>query len=281
MSDPYRIKLWYPSTVDFADADYSLEMKAPEIGNTEQHARNQTFARSRSGNTYVYDRGVNFNQIKKFEFRQIKDVERAALLIFLEAVGWGASRLKYEHYTGEEYIIRVASTQLETKDTGYAVREAASPIILWDFNLEVLDLTNNDDALGDNPPMSNPLALHLLDYNHPHNPAASVVVNIADGAKVVETLSTRSWKAATWIAVAEKNGARLYSIIHAAHNGYSTTDATTIQGPVIETLADIGGVSGIISFSVDLSGTGTNQVMRLKAASTADGYTVRVRRIKL
>lgn len=281
-TNPYTCRFWYPSTVAYADADYSIELKAFEYGNTENKARNQSITRNRAGTNFVYDRGQNFNETMKLEFRQINDVEKSALVVFLNSVVWGFSRLKMRDHKGVEKTIRFVKTQIEYVDTGFETRNnPLTDITLWDFNLEVLDLTDNLDATGEVPPVSNALGLHLVDYNHPHNPAVSITVDIADGAKVVESLRTRDWKAASWLIVAEKADDRLYKMVSVTHDGYVTTDATAVSTPLQTTLGDTGAVAAVITFSVDLNGAASNQVMRLKAATSVDGYTIRARRMKL
>jgi len=268
--------------VAFEAATYSLEMKAPEIGNTENRARNQTQHRTRAGNTMVYDRGINLNETKKLKFNAITDLERSELLVFLEAVQWGATRLRMSDYKGTEYIVRINSTRIEYTDTGFMNRnDPTADVVLWDFDLDILDLTNTDDNVGGAPPMSSALGLHLTDFNDPHNPQVSISLDIADGAKVVESFNARDWKAVSWLIVAEKNAKRLFSIVSAEHNGYGTTDATLVTTPTVETLGDTSGASAEITFTVVISGAGASQIMTLKAATTVDGYTIRARRTKL
>ncbi len=277
----YTIKLWYPSTTTYALATYSLSMKAPEIGNTENKARNQTMQRTRAGRTLVYDRGINYNEVKKLQFKEITDVERAQLLIFLEAVQWGKQRLKMQDYKGDEYIVRVNSSRIEYKDGGFIIRQVKDEdIVLWDFDLDILDLTNTSDESGESPPVSSALGLHLADFNDPHNPQTSITLNIADGAKVIESWYVRDWKAVQWLAVADKTSSRLFKLISSQNNGFGTTDATTVN-TAQTTLDDTASIASVITFTVVLSGTGATQIMTLKAATSTDGYAVRVRRVKL
>lgn len=281
-NSPYKCRFWYPSTSTYEDADYSIELKSFEYGNTENKARNQTIVRNRAGTNFVYDRGRNYNDLMKLEFRQIIDVERSALVVFLNSVTWGSSRLKMRDYKGVERIVRFVKPSIEYVDTGFLDRRnPTSDETLWDFNLEVLDLTDNLDEIGSETPVSNPLALHIADYDHPHNPEVSVEIDDAEGAKVVESLNVRDWKAVCWIVVAEKDAERWFGTVAVENNGYGTTDATTVTTPNITIMADTGGVDAKLTFTVDLSGAGLTQVMRLKCNVTEDNFTVRVRRIKL
>lgn len=279
---PYKIRLWYPSTATYAAATYSIEMKAPEIGNTSRKGRNQAMSQTRAGNVFVYDRGINLDELMKLQFRQIPNVEQAALLVFLEYVNWGLAKLKMTDQNGTERVVRIKSTETTFTDTGWTMhRDPQTSKILWDFDLDILDLTNNTEALETAElPVSSPLLLHLQDYNDPHNPIASTTVNIADGAKVVESVPARDWRAITWIIAIEKNNARAYVLVHASTDGYSTTDATAVD-LTQQNLTDLNAALAKVTLSVDLTGVGSSQLLRLKATTTVDGYTVRVRRIKL
>lgn len=279
---PYKIRLWYPSTATYAAATYSIEMKAPEIGNTSRKGRNQAMVQTRAGSVFVYDRGINLDEVMKLQFRQVPNVEQAALLVFLEYVNWGLAKLKMTDQNGTERTVRIKSTETTFTDTGWTShRDPQTGKILWDFDLEILDLSNNSEALETAElPVSSPLLLHLQDYNHPHNPQTSISVNIADGAKVVESLAALTWRAVTWIVCVEKNNARAYILVNANTDSYSSTDATTVDSSQ-QILSDLNAAASKVTLSVDLNGAGSSQVLRLKAATTVDGYTVRVRRVKL
>lgn len=281
-SAPYKIRMWYPATSTYAAATYSIELRAPEVGNTERRGRAQAMTKTRVGNVFVYDRGIDLDEKLTYQFKNVPDEERSALVVFLTAVSWGLAKLKMADMNGTERTIRIASKELNYVDTGWTThRDPQTNKILWDFTLEILDLSNNTEALAAAElPVAGPLFLHLSDYDHPHNPTTSITVNIADGAKVVESLEVRDWKAITWIVCFEKNAARGYALVNATNNAYATTDATTLD-TTQQPLGDLSAASSKVTLSVDLSGTGSTQVMRLKAATTEDGYTVRVRRIKI
>src|SRR5690348_7812223 len=103
----YQIAFWSPFTSAIADAEYSISFKAPEEGNTERRSRNQSVVRTRAGNVQVYDRGNNYNTTFKLDFRDIPDSERAQLIVFLEAIQWGSTKIKYRDPYGDEYVVRV------------------------------------------------------------------------------------------------------------------------------------------------------------------------------
>lgn len=282
----YTCRFWSPYTAAYADADYSIELKSFEVGNNQQRSRNQSIVRTRGGNNLVYDRGRNYDDVMNLQFRAMREEDKAGLVVFMDAVRWGATRLKMQDYKGNEYIIRVRKPEITYVDTGFMQRnDPYSDITLWDFDLEVLDLTDNSDATGEDalpPDVSDALAIHLADFDHPHNPQVSVGVNIVDGAKVIESLSVDDWKAITWIVVAElPTGARWYGLVSCENNGVGSTDATDVTVPTISHFNDNGGVFEQLTFTIDLNGSGSAQVMRLKCQVTTDNFTIRVRRVKL
>ncbi len=281
---PYKIRIWYPFTADYADADYSIEIKAPEIGNKENKSRNQTMARTRAGTTIVYDRGRNFNEVKSLEFRAIKDIEKAALQVFLESVQWGTAKLKYRDWNNDEYVIRVNTTELEYIDTGYSGRNnVMQQIVLWDFDLDILDLTNNIDELeGTDATVSSALALHLLDMDHPHNPLVTQSLAIADGTKLMESFEVDDWNAIHWIITVINSNKKATCCVHATNNGIAAGADATTTDVVLEVWNDPPlGLLADVTFTVTLSGAGATQIMKLNAASSTNGNTVHLRRVKL
>jgi len=274
-------KLWFPSTATYTAATAKVTMKSFEHGNTVMKSRNQTIARNRAGASVVFDRGTNYNDVMVWQFRQMTDTERSNLIAFLSAVEWGSNRIKVRDYKGSEYVVRINKPEVTSADTGYTQYTDAG-VILWDFDLEVIDLTGLDDETGEDAPVSSALALHLMDVDHPHNPETELAnLDIADGSTIVESIVVRDWKAATWLIVAEKDANRLYTMVHVASDGYATTDATALTTPTISTLADTGGVAAIITYTTTLTGAAAAQVMNIKAATTVDGYKIRCRRFKL
>ena len=279
----FKVRLWYPFTATYETATYSLELRAPEIGNSETKARNQAMQRTRFGTTLVYDRGRNYNDRRVLQFRMLIDVEKAALTVFLDAVQWGSSKLMYEHYTGEQLVIRTASTEMRYVDTGYEDHNnALCQKVLWDFDIDILDLTNNSDELeGQDPVVSSALSLHLTNFDHPHNPATSITLASADGAKTVESFLVDSWDSIHWM-FSVVNGASKYSgFIHVTNNNVAAGADATTTDVVLEPTNDPAGIGANITFTVTLSGAGATQTMTLKAASTTNGNTVKVRRAKL
>lgn len=67
--------------------------------------------------------------------------------------------------------------------------------------------------------------------------------------------------------------------VTALHNGTAAADATSVDDSVFAKLKL--GANFNLTLSVDLSGTGAGQVMRLRAASTSAGVTVTARRVEV
>lgn len=278
-----KIRLWYPFSVAYSAATYSIELKAPEIGNTETKSRNQTMQRTRFGQTLVYDRGLNYNEEKTLQFRSIKDDDKAALQVFLAAVQWGSAKLKFQNYDEAQYTIRINSNKLRYVDTGYDNHNnIASRKILWDFDLDILDLSNNYDELeGTDPALSSALALHIADLNHPHDPATSISLSAADGTKLVESFVADTWDSVSWVFTVVNGASKYHGFIHATNNNTAAGADATTTSVVLEPINDSAGIGSKITFTVTLSGSGSAQIMKLNAASTTNGNTVKVRRIKL
>jgi hypothetical protein len=278
---PYYCYMWFPSTATYATATYKLKMKAFEHGNTVLKSRNQTIARTRAGLAIVHDRGQNFNDVHSWQFSQIPDDERSSLITFLTAIQWAANKIKVKDYKDDEYIVRVNKPEITSSDTGYS-RYDEEGEILWDFSFEVLDLTDHEDQTGATAPVSSALFMHLSDYNDPHNPMVTLpLLDIADGIVVVDSIFTQTHKAVTWLVIAEKDDARLYSLVSVTHDGYSAIDATAITTPVISVHGDTGGVAAIITLDCSLTGTGATQKVNLTAETTVDGYTIKCRKLKV
>lgn len=281
------IRLWTPITATWDTATARLEMKPPNIGNPAARSRNQTMARTRSGVQQVYDRGIMYNDRFDLHFQEVIDSERSNLVSFMDAVQWGSSKLIYQDMYGDQYKVRFASKQPVPQVTYLDQGEMdkfktnGSPL-LWDFDLELLNITDNLSELAEvDPPVTSALGLHLLDFDDPHSPETVVPVDVADGAKVVEGFACRAWKAIVWYVVAEKNAQRAFFIVSCENNGYALVDATAVDAPTITQLNDLGTMAVNMTFTVDLNGAGTAQMMRLKAAAAIDGVTVRARRMKL
>lgn len=274
----YTCKFLYPHDATEETATYAVQLKAPDIGDTRTRGRNQNFARTKSGAVYVYDFGTALSDMLKLTFTDVLEDERAALLMFLDNVVWGASLIKYIDYKGNERIVRMYKNTVDEVNRGES-KHGVNTTTLYDFTLDLVDVTNNPQDTGGSVPSQ--LAIHIADYDNPHDPRVRVNVAAADGTKVVDTVAVSTVKHASWLVNISKDAT--YSatyFIHATSN-VSVADATLVGTGTIETLATIGAVPVDVTFTVDLDGVGAAQVMRLKCAKTADDTNLIIRRIKL
>ncbi|MBA3761743.1 MAG: hypothetical protein H0X04_00170 [Chthoniobacterales bacterium] len=278
------VKFWIPSGATEAAATLVCTLQANDIGGKFRQGRNQTTVISRSGTTYVYDRGRNLNEIISLSFSNIVDSERSAFITFLEQCQWGSTKFRFRDVTGTERIVRIVNNAITYTENGPQARtpaDGSAPRFLWDFSFELVDLTNNFDEVNTlDSPVANALALHIADYDEPHNPIASISLSIADGTKTVEQFLVEDYSTVAWMVEIEKNGNRAEVDVVASHNGYVGIDATGTPDYSISPHTDTGTVSAEVTLTVDLTGTGGAQYMRLRAATTVDGYTINVRRIK-
>lgn len=275
------VKFWAPYTAPYASATSSVEIKAPEEGNKEKRSRNQSIARTRAGNVLVYDRGTNYNTNFSLDFKEIVDIDRAQLLVFLETIQWATTKICYQDMYGDIYIVRILQdTGIEYEDRGTDLKKGMSRI-RWNFSLALLNLTDNlaELAIADGN-VSNALSLHLTNYNDPHNPDVRYIGNTVDGAKIVESYYTTDWKTVIF-TVQASNGVNSGAFqVAISHNRNGATIATTV---VLQqaTLVQNGTVASALTFTADLSGAGVLQLMRLKLAVSSNGWDIRVRRLKL
>jgi hypothetical protein len=145
----------------------------------------------------------------------------------------------------------------------------------------LIDVTNNPIDVGQSAVPSQ-LAIHLADYNHPHNPLVEVEVEADSGANEIERVLTSTAKHVTWIVVLYKEDDYARTVlIHAGHNGTDTISAVSVdvQGP--EVISEIGVPPADITFSVSLTGSGATRAMILACESVTDAISSRCRRIKV
>jgi len=277
---PYSCTFIYPHSATLETASASVKIKAPERGDTRTKGRNQNFARTKSGQVIVYDMGVNLSDVLKLSFQEIVQSEYAALIVFFDYISWGANVIKYIDYKGDAYNVRIYKNTLDAVNRG-EIKFDVMDSSLYDFTLDLIDVTNTPVDTGGGPVPSQ-LAIHLADFNHPHNPKTTTVVALADGTKTIEDISVDSFKHVTWIISLSSGVTHSQSIlIHATHNGSITVDATTVdfQGP--EVIAEVGTAPTDITFNVVLFGAGTAQVMRLTCAKAAGSVDLALRRVKI
>jgi hypothetical protein len=259
-------------------------MKAPEEDNSSKVARNQSTVRTRAGRTIVYDRGRNLNTIMELKFKDVTDVDRSSLVVFLEAVQWASSKIAYEDMYGDVYYVRaVEENGITYRDQGLVNKSSRLPSrILWNFDLDLLNLTDSiTDLDEEDPPVSNALALHIANLDEPHNPTVCATINIADGAVVIEQFSTTTWKSVSWLIVASKAAKKCVFLVTLTHNRNGLTDATIVTTPTLTFLSETSDIYSKLTIAADLNGASTAQVMRMKCTTSEDGIQVCVKRTKM
>lgn len=284
-ANPEYVYFWYPHTATFDTAEITLKFKPPELQNSFDLGRNQTAVRTAGSKTLIYDRGTNFNTMMKLNFKYVTDGMRAQLIVFLEYVQWASRIIAYQDTYGDVYYVRCLNekgiTLVDQGLTMKAKQTTVPSIIQWDVSLDLLNLTDNPQELEDpEPPLSSALYLHIHDYDDPHNPEVSTLVNIADGSKVVEQFATVSWRTVIWTIEATKGARTASYMVIATHNRDGVTLATATD-MVLETMTEIGTVTSLLLFDLHLTGSGVNQVMQLRCGTSEDGFTIIARRTKL
>lgn len=276
----YNVTLWVPADAALEDAVASVTIKAPELGNSNDYGRTQVQVKTRAGQVIVYDQGTVANLDNAYEFKDVPDSERAALIVFLDSVTWGSTVVAIKDHNGVVKFIRITSTKITSKDNGYMNRNANELIILWDFTLDFTDVSNTILQEQDYNIMPTALTLHLTDYNSPHSPEFRKTLDIADGAKVLDSFKCREYDGHIWIGVATKNDKKHIFQILVDQDGYLTTDATASFNSITQA-CDANSSVADITFTTDVSGAGAAQICRLKAATSVDGYVLTLRRVKV
>lgn len=279
---PYEITFMYPHDAVVGSAQASVTMKAPERGDKRIKGRNQTFARLKNGNVVVYDMGTSMSDMLNLSFEEVPQAEYAALIVFFEYVTWGANKIKYVDYKGDEYVVRIYKNTVDAANKG-ETKFGENASTLYDFTLDLIDVTNNVADTGQTA-VPTQLALHLADYDHPHNPLGLVVATLATSPKVVESVLTSDVRAITWLVNvyfdATFSKTFLVNVTH-NRNTAADTDATTIGTPTVEVLSLAGtDPAASVVVSATLTGVGAAQAVNLVVTTSITAY-VRCRRIKL
>lgn len=276
-----RVKFWAPYTAAFADADTSVTIKAPEPSNKEKRSRNQSIARTRAGNVLVYDRGNNYNTNFSLDFKEILDVDRAQLLVFLEAIQWATTKICYQDMYGDIYIVRILKDGgIEYEDLGTDMKRGLSRI-RWNFSLDLLNLTDNlaELAIADGN-VSNALSLHISNVNDPHNPEVCTLLNIADGTVQLEGYLTTDWRSVIYTVLVSKGADSATYVIGLTHDRDGIDDAVNVD---IEQhlVTGLGDVDSHITFTGVLTDSDLFQKFNLSASVGTDGWTFCIRRTKM
>lgn len=112
-------------------------------------------------------------------------------------------------------------------------------------------------------------------WGTPSLPITNVTIAVA-GTETIDQVLVDDRHACFWIITAWKAAATRSTIIYATHDGHSGADAANVTNVESNTLV-IGSLG--VSFAVDLNGSGTSQVMRLRATTTETDVIVRAVRI--
>jgi hypothetical protein len=254
-------------------------IKAPEHGDTFAVGREQTVNRTRNGSTVVYDHGISYAGEINLTFAHVPQPEKDALVAFFNSAGWALNVLAFKDYDGITRKVRLLTPNLSHENAGYLSYD--SRINLWNFSLKLIDVTNNPaDLEVAFQTMPTALSAHIADLNDPHDPLVTTTVSDADNAKVIDSVSTKSFDGVIWIGVVKLGAAKFNFFVHAVHNGTLSTDATS-TGITTETLASVGTLTGC-TFTLSLTGAGSSQVMNLLMDSgTNNSVIVSVRKVKL
>ena len=106
--------------------------------------------------------GTTLSDILNLSFEMVPQAEYAAMLLFFEYVVWGANKIKYIDYKGDEYIVRIYKAAIDSINRGEADL-SSSELTQYDFTLDLIDVTNNISDAGQTA-VPTQLALHLADY---------------------------------------------------------------------------------------------------------------------
>lgn len=277
----FQVKFWSPYTLPFEEAENSVIIKAPEEGNKEKRARNQSVARTRAGNVLVYDRGNNYNTNFSLDFKEVPDIERAQLLVFLEAIQWATTKICYQDMYGDIYIVRcLQENGITYEDRGTDIKRGPSNI-RWGFSLDLLNLTDNiaELSIADGN-VSNALSLHIANVNDPHNPEVCFDVDTADGTRGLEGYLTTDWRSVIYTVLVSRGPDSATFVIGVTHNRDGDTDADVVDIEQI-LVTGLGSVASNIYFTASLISIGLFQTFNLNIQVINDGWRVCIRRTKM
>lgn len=279
----YTLKLEWPYTGTIQE---TVTIQAPELGDSTRSGRKQTVRRLRSGASIVYDGGLDLDQRLRWDFRNITDTERAALLFFLAAVGWAQAKIKATDWNGQQRIVRILSPNIEAVNSRMCLLDGGAQSRLWDFSLEVLDLTDNTAEFSqeDVQEMSTALGLHIADEIDEHSPREITLVDDADGAVVIDSVSIASVRSVVWVVQASNGTKNAIALAYGSTDrNYDTpADATAVKDATDFEWHESGTeVSAEVTLSMTVTGAGTAQVINLTADVSTDGWRFVVRRNKL
>lgn len=278
---PHTIKFEYPYT---GTPTNSVTIRAPKFGDSKVQGRNQSIARTRAGYITAYDRGYNLNAEYTWQFENVTEEERTNLIAFFDACNWAANKIKVTDWLGDVRVIRLSTNSLSQQTTSVEILDKQE-LIHWSFQFSFVDLTGNQEeiGIGDEVIMATALGIHIADTDTPHNPLSTVTVDDADGVVVLESFNLETYRGCYWLLTAS-NGTKnavIVAYLSSDRNYDTPADATTTKGFVVEFHEDSAEVSSEVTFSADVNGSGSGQVGRLKVDVSTDGWTFRMRRIRV
>jgi hypothetical protein len=263
----------------------SVIIPCPERENTESTGRNVIVAKSTSGINRVYDRGEDGDRRLRWAFKSIKDSYRSALIAFLDAVNWGISPVKLIDWMGATRYVRIVSQEITSIQKFEIDRGGSCGIdVHWDFDLELLDITNNPADMSQETPVPSALVMHLSDYNHPHNPLIEVTITDAATPTVIQEFALEDAHTTVYVIQLERGASRAIAIVSVSSNrNYDTVaDATFAYAEEITVREELSGSSTDVTFSAALVNSGVLQAVEFRAtAATETGWIIRARRVSL
>lgn len=269
----------YPTT---GSPVVSVTIPVPDRENSESLGRNLVIAKTTNGLNRVYDRGENPDKKLVWQFSEIKDDDRAALIVFLNYVNWGITPVKVTDWLGAERIVRVISQNIESINTAEEESASCGLVTYWNFSLDILDITGNIADSQSEALVPTALTLHLQDFNHPHNPVEET--EILNTATVIDEVNLEEAHTTIFLVTLENETDRaLATVAVSTDRDYvNTVDAANADVAEIVSRENFFGTSADVTFSAVLNGSGTNQTVRLRAVASVDtGWIARVRRVKL
>lgn len=267
-------------------AQLSFTIRAPEFGDTQSSGRSQFQQQTRAGYWISYDRGRSLDERRVWRFENVTESERANFKTFLDNVAWGNSKLKVTDWNGTERIVRITTPSLQQQNARILTLDGGKEEVLWNFQLELLDITDNLDELTveDQEAVSSAFGIHTSDQIDAHNPRTITTVDAGDGAVIVDSVNISTTRSVVWFLQASNGTKNAIAIAYGSTDrNYDTpADATAVKDATDFEWQESGTeVSSEVTLSQTVSGSGDSQVLNLTADTTTDGWTFTVRRVRI
>lgn len=283
ITHPYTVKFWYPVADTPADAAIVCTLKAPEIGDSISYGRDQHISKSRGGTVVVYDYGSKFTPDIVLNFKNVPDNERSALLTFFNMVGWAKNAVSYQDIDGVVKAVIISKPSIAYKNTGYINRDIVSPEPCFDFDVELMDVSETWQTIIGGDVTDSALTIHLADFNAPHSPEKTVTIDNADGNKVVDSILTSGFHGVIWIGTVVSGANKMFFQAQCINNR-TPLAAATVRIDTVGTGNGTGtGLSDVtVTTALNTPVDDTLQTMDLKIAVAAGApYTAIFRSIHL